>query len=78
MAQRAMGMVRLGSIMSQFPTEAVIIGRLVIGYGELEISKVRSFLNICVYCPLTMRPKEAEYADSDTTCRHCFSFATEH
>jgi len=51
MAQRAMGMVRLESIMSQFPTEAVIIGRLVIGYGELEISKVRSFLNICVYCP---------------------------
>jgi hypothetical protein len=38
MAQRAMGMPRLGSILSRFPTEAAIIGRIVIGYGELEIS----------------------------------------
>jgi len=38
MAARSVGMVRFSDIMRTFPTEAAIIGRIVIGYGELEIS----------------------------------------
>jgi hypothetical protein len=38
MAKRARGMIRFGSIMTRFPTQAAIIGRIVIGYGELEIA----------------------------------------
>jgi hypothetical protein len=34
----ALGMLRFSDIMSAYPSEAEIIGRIVIGYGELEIA----------------------------------------